>query len=81
MKSSVVTIILLLLGAHACTVDDQSWQRGLQRHIDTTSNNQIALMKDSLDSLCLQRYEALIEGYADSIKLARVTEIKRLLDK
>ena len=80
MSDLLLTLMaVILISLASCQVEGDSWQRDYKRLIDTTSQNQIKLIQDSLDSICLENYEGQLIHFSDSIKEARLLEIQKLL--
>ncbi len=78
--SLIVFCALILVSMPSCVQEGDSWKRQMRTQIDTIARAKYKLMKDSLDSLCADRYEGLFLGYVDSIKEERLQEILRLLE-
>lgn len=72
-------VIILLISIPGCVPEGDSWKRQYRRHVDTTSRALIKEIQDSLDQICLDRYEIEFRARVDSIEQVRMSEIKRLL--
>jgi len=76
----IICAAILLLSLPSCVQESDSWKRQMRTQIDTIARSEYKLMKDSLDSLCAERYEGLFLSYVDSIQEERLLEILRLLE-
>ena len=56
------------------------WKLKHERRIDTLVRNKMTVLQDSIDEVCVSRFEKSLSYYVDSIKTQRRAEIKKLIE-
>lgn len=75
----IVFLIFFLL-FFSCSAIDEPLNKEERKLVDSLYRSHLVAINDSLDSLCLEKYENLLQHYIDSIREVRLTEINELLD-
>ncbi len=68
-----------VLGGSGCQEDPSFLLASQRTRIDTTVAKQVALLGPVMDSLCDQRFDAMVEGARDSIMKVKLEEIRKII--